>query len=458
MEGYSLGRGDKLTLLVILRHANGPSRIPFIASARLRGLFETDHKIVEEENPFMNEITQIQFRIEVLQGNLPDVVVNATTHLEAKTIILDRQMKKYNKDFKQSLSCALLIMNRDNTLQHLRGPRETQLYDRSNGYGNFGKSSNSKSPPRMQQVANAIFCSNSSSSIQNLIKVVCPQPHSQMKQLPDNREQDMERGYSLLPTPDTRKTNHIKLYHIETPKEHSNNPEAYHIVEQFKNSVCSVCNNRRSKFKPLKEFTYARLHDATKEGGFGSVYKGMLHGGLKIVVKQHKCASFQGEKEIKFEVNALNKAIHENMVMLRQSCLEANNRLLARPLLKERNYPDLIDERMMDNHDFHQLFWMIRLPEKCLNRDSQRRLSMDTVVTTLTHILEGNTCSIVLRDCSPAQSDSSYDMICSNLVETPTISSIRKYFIKYIKHESPLEDLSNDENKGKKPNDQGGIF
>ncbi|KHN23480.1 hypothetical protein glysoja_042615 [Glycine soja] len=261
------------------------------------GLFETDHKIVEEEvakkkkeilnnasireiseqceaerNPFMNEITQIQFRIEVLQGNLPDVVVNATTHLEAKTIILDRQMKKYNKDFKQSLSCALLIMNRDNTLQHLRGPRETQLYDRSNGYGNFGKiyamvceeGSNSKSPPRMQQVANAIFCSNSSSSIQNLIKVVCPQPHSQMKQLPDNREQDMERGYSLLPTPDTRKTNHTKLYHIETPKEHSNNPEAYHIVEQFKNSVCSVCNNRRSKFEPLKEFTYTRLHDATK--------------------------------------------------------------------------------------------------------------------------------------------------------------------------------------------------
>jgi len=51
----------------------------------------------------------------------------------------------------------------------------------------------------------------------------------------------------------------------------------------------------------------------------------------------------------------------------------------ARPLLKERNYPDLIDERMMDNHDCHQLFWMIRLAEKCLSRDSQRRLSMDTV-------------------------------------------------------------------------------
>jgi len=38
----------------------------------------------------MNEITQIQFRIEVLQGNLPEVAVNAATRLEAKTVILDR--------------------------------------------------------------------------------------------------------------------------------------------------------------------------------------------------------------------------------------------------------------------------------------------------------------------------------------------------------------------------------
>jgi len=51
----------------------------------------------------------------------------------------------------------------------------------------------------------------------------------------------------------------------------------------------------------------------------------------------------------------------------------------ARPLIRERNFPDLIDERMMRSHDCHQLFWMIRLAEKCLSRDSQRRLSMDTV-------------------------------------------------------------------------------
>ncbi|KAK7405644.1 hypothetical protein VNO78_07205 [Psophocarpus tetragonolobus] len=565
LQGFSLGSGDKLSLVIILRHINSPSRIPFIAPSRIRGLFETDHKTLEEEiakkkedllnNASIREISEqceadrIQFRIEMLQGYLPEVAVNAAIRLEATSVILERQMKKYKKDFKQSLSCALLIMKRDNSLRHLRGPRETQQCNRGNDNANC-ISTDSKFPPRMQQMANTIFHCNSISSIPTLANVACPQIQSPMKKALENRELDMARGYCLLPT---QKTNNTELYHIETPVEHSNNHEAYQIVGQFRNSVCSVCKNTRPKFEVKKEFTYAELHEATKgfspknflsEGGFGSVYKGMLQEGLRIAVKQHKCASLQGEKEFKSEVNALSKAIHENVVMLRGSCSEGNHRLLvyeficngsldqhlsqhsrkplswtkrikvaigaakgllylhqnniihrdmrpsnilvthdyeamlgdfglarteqmdplhstdvvgtlgylapeyaesgkmstktdvysfgvvllqiitgmrtadkrlgekslvgwARPLLKERTYPDLIDERMMDNHDCHQLFWMIRLTEKCLSRDPQRRLSMDTVVNALTHILEGNTCSVVLRDCSPARSDSS---------------------------------------------------
>ncbi|CAJ1977961.1 unnamed protein product [Sphenostylis stenocarpa] len=632
LQGFSLGRGDKLTLLVILRHANSPTRIPFIAPARLRGLFETDHKIIEEEiakkreellnNASIREISEqceadrIQFQIEVLQGNLPEIAVNAAFRLEATSVILDRHMKKYKKDFKQSLSCSLLIMKRDNSMKHLRGPRESHLCDRSNGNARCVRCPNSKSPPKIQQVANAIFCSNTSSSFPTIPKVMCPQIYSQIKQNPENREQDMARGYCLLPIT-AQKTNHTEVHHIEIPVEHRNNHEAYQIVEQFKNSVCSVCKNRRPKFEVMKEFTYAELYEATQgfspknylsEGGFGSVYKGILQGGLRIAVKQHKCASHQGEKEFKSEVNALSRAIHENVVMLRGSCSEGNNRLLvyefvcngsldqhlsqhsrkpltwperikvaigaakgllylhqnniihrdmrpsnilithdyeamlgdfglarteqmdslystdvvgtigylapeyaesgkmstktdvysfgvvllqlitgmrtvdkrlgdkslvgwARPLLKDRNYPDLIDERMMDNHDCHQLFWMIRLAEKCLSRDSQRRLSMDTVVIALTHILEGNTCSVVLRDCSPARSDSSYDMsdisqesegedasiygeyapICLRPPPSPplgsTSSSTSSMFTGLS--ESPSDDLSNNENKGK---------
>ncbi|KAG4977410.1 hypothetical protein JHK86_036884 [Glycine max] len=508
------------------------------------GLFETDHKIVEKEvakmkeeilnNASIREISEqceaerIQFRIEVLQGNLPEVAVNAATRLEAKTVILDRQMKKYKKNFKQSLSCALLIMNRDNTLRHLRGPRETQLSDGSNGNANFA-SSYSKSPQRIQQVANAIFCSNSSSSIQTLTKVVCPQSHSQMKQFLDNREQDMARGYCILPTSDTRNTNHTDLYHIETPVEHSNNPESYQIVEQFKNSVCSIgetnydYNDAEHSRKPLSWAERIKVaigaakgllflhqnniihrdvrpsnilvtHDyEAMLGDFGlarteqmdSLYSTDVVGTIGYLAPEY---AESGKMSTKTDVYSFGVVLLQLITGMRTADKRLGDKSLvgwARPLLKERNYPDLIDERMMENHDCHQLFWMIRLAEKCLSRDSQRRLSMDTVVTALTHILEGNTCSVVLRDCSPARSDSSYDMSdllisdASQKLEGEDASIYAGYAPIWLRpppspplgstssctssmftgpSESSLEELSNDENKGKKPNDQGGIF
>ncbi|XP_057450439.1 probable serine/threonine-protein kinase PBL23 isoform X2 [Lotus japonicus] len=80
----------------------------------------------------------------------------------------------------------------------------------------------------------------------------------------------------------------------------------------------------------------------------------------------------------------------------------------ARPLLRERNYPDLIDERIFNTNDFHQLFWMVRIAEKCLSKDPKKRLNMAAVVNALTDIEKGNTCDIRVRDYSPARSYSSY--------------------------------------------------
>jgi len=41
----------------------------------------------------------------------------------------------------------------------------------------------------------------------------------------------------------------------------------------------------------------------------------------------------------------------------------------------------------MDTYDCHQLFWMIRLAEKCLTRDPQKRLPMDTVSLYISEFL-----------------------------------------------------------------------
>ncbi|KAL3599560.1 hypothetical protein D5086_007478 [Populus alba] len=98
----------------------------------------------------------------------------------------------------------------------------------------------------------------------------------------------------------------------------------------------------------------------------------------------------------------------------------------ARPLLKERNYPDLIDQRILESHDVHQLFWMVRVAEKCLSKDRQKRLTMDKVVYALNYIIESNsTCS--LGELTSAKPDSpssvqdsyeSYDDTPSYTIET----------------------------------------
>ncbi|CAN1160386.1 hypothetical protein LINPERPRIM_LOCUS37545 [Linum perenne] len=49
----------------------------------------------------------------------------------------------------------------------------------------------------------------------------------------------------------------------------------------------------------------------------------------------------------------------------------------ARQLLKENNYLDLIDQRILDTHNVHQLFWMVNVVEKCLSKDPTKRLTMD---------------------------------------------------------------------------------
>ncbi|CAM8970855.1 unnamed protein product [Rhodiola kirilowii] len=76
----------------------------------------------------------------------------------------------------------------------------------------------------------------------------------------------------------------------------------------------------------------------------------------------------------------------------------------ARPLLKEGNYPGLVDERIAETHDVHHLYWMVRVAEKCLSKDPQKRPTMTTVVQILDYLANGDPKSSI-REFSPAQSD-----------------------------------------------------
>ncbi|KAI3856851.1 hypothetical protein MKW92_010001 [Papaver armeniacum] len=82
-------------------------------------------------------------------------------------------------------------------------------------------------------------------------------------------------------------------------------------------------------------FSYKQIKAATKgfahkigEGGFGSVYKGVLPDGRAIAVKTLSAKSLQGEKEFASEIKALSTLRHPNIVTLFGHCVREDNMLL----------------------------------------------------------------------------------------------------------------------------------
>ncbi|KAI3987238.1 hypothetical protein MKX01_031722 [Papaver californicum] len=84
-------------------------------------------------------------------------------------------------------------------------------------------------------------------------------------------------------------------------------------------------------------FSYKEIKDAAQDfnpankigqGGFGSVYKGVLPDGSVIAVKVISPKSWQGKKEFLNEINATSKLGHPNIVPLLGHCVAADNKFL----------------------------------------------------------------------------------------------------------------------------------
>ncbi|XP_035543106.1 probable LRR receptor-like serine/threonine-protein kinase RFK1 [Juglans regia] len=127
--------------------------------------------------------------------------------------------------------------------------------------------------------------------------------------------------------------------------------------------------NRISREKDLKGldlqtgfFTYRQIKAATNnfdasnmigEGGFGSVYKGILLDGTIIAVKKLSSKSSQGNREFVNEIGMISTLQHPNVVRLYGGCAEGNqlflvyeymeNNSLARPLFGPERYQLKLD-------------------------------------------------------------------------------------------------------------------
>lgn len=88
------------------------------------------------------------------------------------------------------------------------------------------------------------------------------------------------------------------------------------------------------------QFTYKKLQLLTKgfkdklgEGGFGSVYKGVLSNKMVVAVKQLEGIG-QGEKQFRMEVATISSTHHLNLVRLVGFCSEGKHRLLVYEFMK----------------------------------------------------------------------------------------------------------------------------
>ncbi|KAJ3691629.1 hypothetical protein LUZ61_020793 [Rhynchospora tenuis] len=77
-------------------------------------------------------------------------------------------------------------------------------------------------------------------------------------------------------------------------------------------------------------------------GGFGSVYKGVLHDGQEIAVKRLDGGSKQGFLEFKTEVELLAKLKHRNLVKLLGYCMEKNEKLLCYEYLPSKSFDRIL--------------------------------------------------------------------------------------------------------------------
>ncbi|KAI3521642.1 hypothetical protein L1887_11114 [Cichorium endivia] len=123
------------------------------------------------------------------------------------------------------------------------------------------------------------------------------------------------------------------------------------------------------KMENLDELPFISLHQITKatdnfninkkigEGGFGSVYKGVLDNEQVIAVKRLSESSKQGVDEFKNELNSIAKLQHRNLVKLLGYCIHGNEMIL----IYEYMVNGSLDSLLFDETQSSVLDWPQRL-------------------------------------------------------------------------------------------------
>ncbi|KAF8043080.1 hypothetical protein BT93_A1430 [Corymbia citriodora subsp. variegata] len=93
------------------------------------------------------------------------------------------------------------------------------------------------------------------------------------------------------------------------------------------------------------------------QGGFGSVYKGVMNNGTEIAVKRLSIYSGQGNEEFKNELRLIAKLQHRNLVKILGSCIHEDEKLLIYEYLPNKSLDSfLFDETKRSLLDWGKRF------------------------------------------------------------------------------------------------------
>ncbi|GER52984.1 cysteine-rich receptor-like protein kinase [Striga asiatica] len=152
-------------------------------------------------------------------------------------------------------------------------------------------------------------------------------------------------------------------------------PEEQHQTDDISNSIESL----KYSFTTLREATND-FSDVNKlgQGGFGTVYKGVLSNGQEIAVKRLAENSGQGDVEFKNEVLLLAKLQHRNLVRLLGYCLEGTEKLLVYEFVQNASLDqfifDPVKRSYLDWEKRYKIIGGIARGILYLHEDSQLRI------------------------------------------------------------------------------------
>ncbi|KAL8130370.1 hypothetical protein V2J09_019525 [Rumex salicifolius] len=167
----------------------------------------------------------------------------------------------------------------------------------------------------------------------------------------------------------------------------------WHMV--FRSKAESERDHSRTEI-PKGSYSLKQIKDATDnfnivnkigEGGFGTVYKGLLPDGSIIAVKQLSSTSKQGNRQFLNEIAMISCLQHPNLVKLHGCCAEGNQLLLACHLQQRGEYRNFVDEKLGSNVKIEEAERMVKVALLCTNGSPSLRPAMSEVV----RILEGET-------------------------------------------------------------------